>query len=695
MYRSFTAVLLLLALMMGLGLNSQKVHAGTEKRLEVRLVADQSAWQPQKPLGLLIDVRHKPGWHTYFINPGEAGLGLKLKWTHNPGIIISELQWPIPEKKDLLGLVAYSYSGQSLYVLQLSTGPDFDSESAPSGQDSLKLRADLNFLVCADICVPETHQVTLELPRSDAPAATHQDLFAKARLALPQSQFIGSHYESGQKGILRLAIKTNQGEQRPSSVHIIPYDESVMSPTTPQTLYLGDEGVLIKTKSLSDLKGPVRALVMTNNGSFDVQFAPAKVGEGFANKGLARSKPSLSPLALAGIIAMAVVGGLILNLMPCVFPIISMKILALARINEDRAGGTTHALIYGAGVIVSFLGLALILEALKGLGYGLGWGFQLQNPYVTGFLALVMGLVGLSLWGGLKLGSSLQGLGSNLLPRLGPNMEAFFSGVLAVVVAAPCTAPFMATAIGVALAQGGLVALSIFLGLGVGFALPFVLFSLLVTLSPRFAQVLPRPGGWMVRLQKLLAIPMFLTGLWLLWVLSRQIDQAGLIIFGLALLVLITSLLIMRSRLGLFVLSALCLGIMVYGLSFAPPPQDKLAPLVRLDHVVFSQKALDELRAQKRPVFVDMTAAWCVTCKVNQELVIETPAMKKALDETKTVLMVGDWTHQDPEITAFLQSHGRSGVPLYVYYPPSAEPVVLEPMLSKDKTVRLIAAQGS
>jgi thiol:disulfide interchange protein DsbD len=199
----------------------------------------------------------------------------------------------------------------------------------------------------------------------------------------------------------------------------------------------------------------------------------------------------------------------------------------------------------------------------------------------------------------------------------------------------------------------------------------------------------------MVRLQKLLAIPMFLTGLWLLWVLSRQIDQAGLIIFGLALLVLITSLLIMRSRLGLFVLSALCLGIMVYGLSFAPPPQDKLAPLVRLDHVVFSQKALDELRAQKRPVFVDMTAAWCVTCKVNQELVIETPAMKKALDETKTVLMVGDWTHQDPEITAFLQSHGRSGVPLYVYYPPSAEPVVLEPMLSKDKTVRLIAAQGS
>jgi len=477
-----------------------------EKRLEVRLLADQDAWYPSQALGLMIDVRHKPGWHTYFINPGEAGLGLKLKWSPNPALIISEPQWPAPEKKDLLGLVAYSYSGQSLYLMQLTENKDFLGKKP---QD-LQIDAMLNFLVCADICVPEFHRVALSLPLATAPAnLINQELFSKAKQAIPPIAFMGSQYETDGAGRLNLGIKLDNSPQRPKSIHIIPYDESLISPKAPQTLFGGDKGLMIKTEIIkSDLKGPIRALVMTPEGVFDVQFAPVKLTEGFDNFGLIKPEPSkttaISVWTLAGFIGLALGGGLILNLMPCVFPILSMKLLALAKMNEDRSSAIPHALLYGAGVVLSFLGLALLLESLKGLGFGLGWGFQLQNPYVTGVLALVMVLVGLNLLGRLRWGGSLQGVGSGLMQRLGPGLGSFLSGVLAVIVAAPCTAPFMATAIGVALAQGGSVSLAIFLGLGVGFALPFVIFSLLVAMWPRFASFLPRPGPWMEGLQELL-----------------------------------------------------------------------------------------------------------------------------------------------------------------------------------------------
>jgi thiol:disulfide interchange protein len=397
---------------------------------------------------------------------------------------------------------------------------------------------------------------------------------------------------------------------------------------------------------------------------------------------------SLSFLALLAALGGALIGGLILNLMPCVLPILSLKALGLASSGESREKARAHALWYTAGVLATFAAVGLGVIALRAAGEALGWGFQLQQPIFVALLVYVMLAIGLSLSGVFTLGAGVAGLGQNLTQKSGPAGD-FFTGVLAVVVASPCTAPFMGTALAFAFAAPTALALAVFLALGLGLALPF----LLIGFVPAFARMLPRPGAWMDGFKQAMAFPMYLTAVWLIWVLGKQrgIDAVGLLLIG---AVLLAAALWWLERLRhqlrpvarVLAVALLLLALLpLWGVGRIEAPVAATGDGVAADgSVAYSAERLDALRADGRAVFINMTADWCVTCKANERRVLAGEAFRAALTLTDTVYMKGDWTNVDPAITAFLQVHGAVGVPLYVVYPPNGgSPRVLPLVLSE------------
>jgi len=399
---------------------------------------------------------------------------------------------------------------------------------------------------------------------------------------------------------------------------------------------------------------------------------------------LARNQPGTSSLFAA--LALALLGGLILNLMPCVLPILSLKALSLAESGRDGSDARQRALWYTAGVLVSFVAVGALAIALRAAGQALGWGFQLQQPWVVGLLAYVMFAVGLSLSGVFAVGHRLAGAGHGLASRRGP-VGDFFTGVLAVVVASPCTAPFMGVALAYAFTAPTPLALLVFAALGLGLALPF----LLIGFVPALANRLPRPGAWMDTLKQVLAFPMYLTAAWLLWVLGKQrgVDAVGLALVGLVLLALglwwfqrvrFATAPLQRVLALVIAAAALVPLAMVHRL-----PTALIAAPTADGQVAYSAERLAALRAEGRIVFVDMTADWCVTCKANEKAVLNTTAFRELLATHDAVMMTGDWTNVDPAITAFLEQHKAVGVPLYVMYPRSGgEGEVLPTVLTHD-----------
>jgi len=380
----------------------------------------------------------------------------------------------------------------------------------------------------------------------------------------------------------------------------------------------------------------------------------------------------------------ALIGGLILNLMPCVFPVISMKALSLAKTaHGERAHIRREAWLYTFGVLATFLLLTLILLAVKAAGNEVGWGFQLQSPIIVGGLAILLFVIGLNLLGLFEFGAGLQNTGSGLAAKQG-SAGTFFTGALAVIVATPCTAPFMAGAIGYALAQPALVTVLVFMSLAVGFALPF----LLVAYFPQILSRLPKPGPWMERFKEILAFPMFGAAIWLVWVFSLQAGEVGI-------LYLLSSMLAIAFAIWLFKRSgktAKALGVLTLILALVLPFQAKQAEFVKGD---WSLAKIEELQSEGKAVLVDFTAAWCVTCKVNEITVLNKPKTQKLLADNNTVMLIADWTNKNDEIAQELARHGRVGVPLYLYYPPrdnavsrdgqnSVSPVILPQILTYD-----------
>ena len=508
-----------------------------------------------------------------------------------------------------------------------------------------------------------------------------------AKLGAPQPDSQISSAVTHQDGNVAFTFNGIEPEAELSEAYFYPYKQGLIAHSEPQIGQAGQfedgrQGLSLSARPeyLWDDNPPqsVKGVLKYSVGGTPVgriltlQTGPA-VKTGLSTQGQSEQKtqPIASGLTLIGAIFGAFIGGLILNLMPCVFPVISIKALSIARsAHEDKAQVKREAWIYTAGVIVTFLALTLILLAVKAGGAQLGWGFQLQSPKVVGFLALLLFGIGLNLFGVFELGSSLQNTGASLTQKSGA-AGSFFTGALAVVVATPCTAPFMAGAIGYALAQPALVTILVFTFLAIGFALPF----LLIAYVPGLLSRLPKPGPWMVRFKEILAFPMFAAAIWLVWVLSQQSGAAGVLIVLSAMLGLAFAFWAFKGRntvmRGLGLLAGLGAVILPLGLKSQAVIT---TPIAQGDQESVKQawtpELVEKLRAEGQAVFVDFTAAWCVTCKVNERLVLSRSEAKKLFKDTNTAFLIADWTNKNDRIAQELAKYGRSGVPLYLIFPP-------------------------
>lgn len=651
-------------------------HLTTELIAETTVAPGGQVW---------LAIRHTPlkGWHTYWQNPGDTGLAPKVTWTMPAGVTASDLVFPTPEVQPYMGLTNFGYSGETALLTQLTNGSVLKDGVLP-------LRAQVDFLVCEKVCVPETVNLTLDLKVTPNPETLAD--FSKIRAALPVPIKTDSAYavtgDTLTLGLLAPADPIAANDfAHPGGAYLFPLTGGVIDPAARQAIELGPQGFTFALKTKSTVEGPFEGVIRFASGrSYQISATPGAPPA--AAKGLGappEARPAINLGSVLAAMALAFVGGLILNLMPCVFPVLSMKLLALARAGHDGAAGRRESLFYGLGVLITFAALGGLLSWL---GSALGWGFQLQSPWVTAGLSLLLLAVALNMSGLFEIGSGLQSLAGGRLSVNNPDVTAVLTGVLAVVVAAPCTAPFMATAIGVALAQGGLVSFAIFLALGLGFALPVVALTFLITYVPAVAARMPKPGPWMDRLRHILAVPMYGAALWMLWVFAQQVSGLGLFALVLACALLTAGLWWPK---GPRILRPVFI-VMALAVASAAAVQKPDAPVrVAVDHETFSTARIAELRAQGKPVLVNLTAAWCVTCKVNERLVFETKTFRDALKTTGTVYMVGDWTNQDAAISQYLSQNGRSGVPLYVYYGKgNADPVVLGQMLSTKDVVRLL-----
>ena len=661
------------------------------------LLAEPAAVAGAQPFTLAVRMQVKPGWHVYWRNPGDSGLPPEVTWTLPAGFNAGAIRWPAPERIPIATLMNYGYEGEVTLLVPVTPPPSLDPA------DPVRIRAKLTYLVCETECVPGSADLALTLPVGEPKQdPANAALFARARAALPVPALWPLRLSS-QGDTLRLDFAaTGLRAEAIRNVAYFPYSETAIDNAAAQVTTVDDSGLhltLARSSPAEAVPGSLPGVLtldeVGDGGTRRLAFAygdepaPAAVAPAVSAAPVPQAAaPDLDPLSLATAAVFAFLGGLILNLMPCVFPVLSIKVLGLVRhAGESPARLRMHGLAYTAGVLASFLGLAALLIALKGGGAAIGWGFQLQSPVVVAGLAYLLLAMGLSLSGVVHVGGRLAGIGDGLARRAGLG-GSFFTGVLATLVATPCTAPFMGSAVGFALTQSAAVALAVFASLGLGLALPF----LILTLWPPALRALPRPGAWMETLKQILAFPVYATVAWLIWVLAQQVDPRGLLsaLIGLVLVGFAAwawehgrATAPWTGRLAQ-VAAALAL-VAVAGLALSLP-RDGAAPAAQAarDGIEpFTQARLDTLVNAGQPAFVDMTAAWCITCAVNEATSLNTRAVRAAMAERGVTYLKGDWTNQNPEITRLLEKHGRSGVPLYLLYSGTGEPQVLPQILTE------------
>jgi thiol:disulfide interchange protein DsbD len=687
---------LVLAIVLGVFTPAQ-ARAQTQAGPHVRvvLIAAAAAIEPGQRVQAALVQTIAPGWHTYWRNPGDSGEPTKMAWRLPTGFVADPMQWPAPERLPLSFLMNYGYSGEVVYPISISV-----PASARVG-DTATLGADVSWLVCSDICVPEQGTVSISLPvashaRLDAANAAR---IAAAQAAAPQP-FAGlAHVSAGAPG--RLTIAFGAGAAALRNAYFYPYEANVIDHAAPQAPRAGSGGVsfALRTGAAHTLgRAPLAGVV-----SFEQRQAPgswrrrafeihAIPGAPLAQTNDAPIADELSsapatpqpqavpvgveaPISVWAAIALAFLGGLILNIMPCVLPVIAIKALAFA--GGDGRAARRQGGLYFAGVLAAMLALASASIVLRGMGQAVGWGFQLQSPWVSAGLALLFLAIGLNLIGVFNIGAGLQGVGQGLTRSQG-DLAAFFTGVLAVIAATPCTAPFMAAAIGMALTEPAPVALLIFAALAVGFALPLTALSL----APPLRRWLPQPGGWMQRIKIALAFPMFATAGWFASVLGAQSGAAGYA--GLLFVAVALAFALTVWRWGRIWMAA---GALAIALASAIAVQ----PNAAIGAQSWSLSRLAALRAQGRPVFVNFTAAWCVTCQVNELGVLRSADVTHAFQRRGVTYLEADWSKPNAEIAAELARYGRAGVPLYLFYPAGGgAPVVLPQVLSAGSVRRAI-----
>ncbi len=674
----------------------------TTDNVKAHLASEVSAVAPGQSFWVALEFTIRDGWHTYWRNPGDSGQATSLKWLLPAGFTAGDIVWTTPHRFEIPPLVNYGYAGRALHLVNITAPRDL-KPGAP-----VVLSAKASWLVCSDVCIPEDAQLELKLPvtaRTGAADPAAAALFAAARSELPDREPAATTARiQGDQLVIALGKEWGPTLPQIKSLAFFPYDEGGIEYASPQ--------ILTRTKSAVELAmkvgdrppqaGVVRGVLLaTEQSGQGTVTVPIEISAGMSGSGRGQPREDAGVAGTAGtlgkiapsmpvLLLFAILGGLILNLMPCVFPVLSIKAMGLVE-QAKRHPATVRAkgLVFAAGVISSMLCLAGAMLALRAGGEQIGWGFQLQSPLFVTLLVYLLLAVGLNLSGVFEIGGGLAGVGDGLTQ--GDSYRAsFFTGVLTTLVATPCTAPYMAFAIGAALTQPPIVALCIFAALGFGLSLPYLLLSF----APWMRRALPRPGAWMDTLKQVFAFPIYASAAWLLWVLAQQTTSLGLgaALAG-AILIALAAWSYQKSKSSSAGgrVAALVTAAFSVLLAFVLPIRlaDVAVPTSGAHSAdgwqPYDAAQVAKLKAAGRPLLVNFTASWCLTCLVNERNAFADSAVQEMFHNKGVTLMKGDWTNRDPAITHALAAFGRAGVPLYLVYnarPGASEPIVLPQLLT-------------
>ncbi len=657
------AFLSLALLALPLSAHAAESTASVTKRATVTLVSDTDAVAPGTAYRLGLRFQIADGWHIYSRNPGDAGLPPDLAWTLPAGTTVGDIAWPTPRRLPEGPLMTFGYTKSAMLTLP-ATGPG-----------PIQLHA--SWLICNNICVPEEADFNLDLPAGTPASSAEALLFDIAAQTQPRpSPFQARIAPDGTLVVGGAGLKA----ESVSEAWFIPHLPDLVTPTGKQILDRTADEISLRLPPGEAFRAdqPLAGVLVLRDGS----------GQETALAVTATPGAAAASSSLWRTLGFALLGGLILNLMPCVFPVLAMKAMAIARLSaEARSTARAHAAGYTLGVMLSFAAIGGLVLGLRQAGHAVGWGFQFQSPVFVTAACWVLFAVGLNLSGLFEVGGRLTGSGQGLTLRNG-FAGSFFSGVLAVLVATPCTAPFMGVALAAALTAPPVQTMALFLALGLGLALPAALLSVV----PGVARLLPRPGKWMDVFKQALAFPMYAASAWLIWVISLQAGPDGVLAAATGLVLVAFAGWTWRVGrnwgAGLALLSIVAAGLVLAAAPVAAPSASAEPQAGER----FTMARLGELRAEGKPVFVNMTAAWCVTCLVNERVALATTDVRQAMRQSQVTLLTGDWTRPNPEITTFLRSQGRDGVPLYLFFPPSNRPpVMLSQILTQQSVLDLLA----
>jgi thiol:disulfide interchange protein len=662
----------------------------TAPHVTVRLLVPPAQIYPGEQFLAGIDFKMEQGWHVYWTNAGDSGEPPKIDWNLPPGITAGAMQFPAPKRLPLGPLMDFGYEDEVAFPVPMQVAADFQPKSAHAS-----IGGHITWLVCREVCIPGKANLSISraalttAPSTPGVDVTAQGLIAKFQALEPKDLPAGdaAQFTSSAKGFV---LDVTTGAQQ-NSAQFFPLDETVIANAAPQPARATANGVelaLAKDENLQAVPKTLNGVVeLADGAAYVIHATPAEA---------ARSGPAaaggLSDLgAIFQAAALAFVGGILLNLMPCVFPVLFIKGLALVQSSQqERRELRAHGWVYTLGILASFWAVVGVLLVLRAAGRQLGWGFQFQSPVFLALMAMLLFFLGLALAGQFEIGLSLTSAGGALAERHGYG-GSFFTGVLAMVVATPCTAPFMGAAIGYALAHSAAVSFAVFTALGLGLALPY----LALAYFPGWARLLPKPGAWMEVLKQAVAVPIFATVIWLVWVFAQIAGTNALIgLLAAFLLLAVAGWTLGRwpgerpaaAIAAVVLLAAIATPVWaVRHLGTTGTTPGSATRQAASEWEPFTPALVAQYRAQGRAVFVDFTASWCLSCQVNERVILDSNAVKQHLKDSGVALVRADWTNQDAAITKALAALGRSGVPTYAIYPadPAAQPHVLPEVLTQ------------
>ena len=620
----------------------------------ISLIKDHSDFVPGTSINIGLKVSMDKGWHTYWRNPGDSGGPIEIDWNLPKGFSVSDIKWPLPEKIEYPPLMTYGYEDFVIYPMVLSIPADYSD-------DYFEMNADI--LICADVCIPESGKISSNLLDIESDSLIYEWLESVPSKSLPITTSLNDN---------NLEIKFTF-EKEIKEIYFFPDENNSIDYSSKQNFYKKDDDYFLSIKLFNDEFQNVSGVLDIDGTGYNVSNGKF---EDFNEEGL----------SLITALIFALIGGLILNLMPCVFPVISLKVLSFVSMGGSSPRKIrNHALVFTVGVIASFMLIALTIVLLKQAGNFVGWGFQLQSPLIVGLLSLVMVFISLVLITDNSFGESLTKLG-NIGGSENGYYSSFLTGVLAVVVASPCTAPFMGAALGYALIQPSGETVPIFLSLSLGFSLPY----LLLAAKPKLIDFLPKPGDWMVTLKEFFAFPMLATALWLLWVFSLQVNQILVIFLLIGWLLLALNFWIFQKDYKT-INKVIFLGISIFSMIYFLPETEDIETeqnLIIGSATEWYEGIEDDLRNKNQPYFINFTAAWCITCQSNEITAFSKDGFKSLLEEKNIEYIKADWTNRNDAITRSLKKYGRSGVPFYVYWEPGFENPKILPAILTDQIIK-------